>query len=147
MLEWFDTHRWVLIWTGSASLILFIATLIIMPILVIRIPADYFVSRHHHGHSRLHDCHPIICLIGLVLKNLLGVLLVLIGIVMLLTPGQGLLTVVVGLLLINFPGKYEAERWLVSRRPVSRALNWVRSKGHVEPLTPPDRTDNRPSPE
>ena len=33
-------------------------------------------------------------------------------------PGRGLLSIVVGIVLLNFPGKFRLERWLVSRRPV-----------------------------
>jgi len=66
------------------------------------------------------------------LKNLLGALLVVMGLVMLVTPGQGLLTLLAGLLLMNFPGKYRMERWLVLRPGVMRALNWLRQRqGHA----------------
>ena len=44
---------------------------------------------------------------------------------MLVAPGQGLLTMVVGLLLVDFPGKYRLERWLVTRQQVWRSINWL----------------------
>jgi len=44
-------------------------------------------------------------------KNLLGVLLFMLGLIMLVTPGQGILTLLFGLMLMNFPGKYRVERW------------------------------------
>jgi len=53
------------------------------------------------------------------------------------TPGQGLLTLLVGLLLMNFPGKYQLERWLVGRPGVLGALNWLRRRGGHEPFEPP----------
>jgi len=69
--------------------------------------------------------------------GLVGALLVLLGMVMLVTPGQGLLTLLVGLLLMNFPGKYRLERWLVGRRGVLTALNWLRRRGGHAPFEPP----------
>ena len=56
---------------------------------------------------------------------------------MLVTPGQGLLTLLAGLLLMNFPGKYQLERWLVSRRGVLTALNWLRRRSGQVPFDPP----------
>ena len=53
-----------------------------------------------------------------------------------MTPGQGLLTLLVGLLLMNFPGKYRLERWLVGRRGVLTALNWLRRRGGHPPFQP-----------
>ena len=71
------------------------------------------------------------------IKNLLGALLVLLGIIMLFTPGQGLLTLLVGLLLMNFPGKYRLERTLVARPGVFRALNWLRGRRGAGPMEMP----------
>ena len=78
------------------------------------------------------------------LLSLIGVLLVLIGLVLLFTPGQGLLTLIAGLLLMNFPGKYQLERWLVGRPGVLGALNWLRRRGGRGPLLPPHHPDGRP---
>jgi len=68
------------------------------------------------------------------LKNLLGYLLILFGIAMLVTPGQGLLTVIIGLMLIDFPMKYRLERWLAGRKNVLNAMNWLRQRAHKKPL-------------
>ena len=67
-------------------------------------------------------------------KNLLGLLLVLAGLVMLVTPGQGLITLLVGLMIMNYPGKYKLERWLVMRPKVLPAVNWLRAKFNHPPL-------------
>ena len=72
-------------------------------------------------------------------KNLLGAALMLLGILMLFTPGQGLLTLLVGLLLMNFPGKYRLERTLVARPGIFRSLNWLRRRRGAEPFELPDK--------
>ena len=58
-------------------------------------------------------------------------------------PGQGLLTILIGISLVNFPGKYRLERYLVSRRWAQRSLNWVRKRGGKPPfeLTRDDEAD------
>ena len=43
----------------------------------------------------------------------------------------------VGLLLMNFPGKYRLERWLLRRPGVLGALNWLRGRRGLPPFDPP----------
>ena len=50
------------------------------------------------------------------------------GILMLALPGQGLLTIIIGLVLMDFPGKYHAERWVISRHSILLTSNWIRKK-------------------
>jgi hypothetical protein len=69
-----------------------------------------------------------------VLKNALGVVLLLGGIVMLFLPGQGLLTMFLGIVLMDFPGKFRLERYLISRGPVLKSINWIRRKAEVSEL-------------
>jgi hypothetical protein len=111
----------------------FVATLLFVPWAVVRIPSDYF----RHGHRRpvpWSSYHPVLRLLLLLGKNLLALVLLLMGVAMLLLPGQGLLTMLVGLLLLDFPGKFNCERWLVSRGPVLKAINWLRRKRQRPPL-------------
>jgi hypothetical protein len=133
-----------LLWASGLSLMALLATLIAVPWVVTRLPQDYFcreervVWRDSAGESMF------VRVVGM-LKNVLGLLLVVLGLIMLLTPGQGILTLLIGLLLMNFPGKYRLERWLVMRPGVLRGLNWLREKrGHAPfdvplPHSPVDR--------
>jgi hypothetical protein len=78
----------------------------------------------------------------LVVKNLIGFILILAGIAMLVLPGQGVLTIVVGMVLMNFPGKFRLERWLATRPPVWRSLNWLRKKATRPVLEHPKESDS-----
>tara|TARA_R110001592_G_scaffold363372_1_gene686135 strand:- start:257683 stop:258096 length:414 start_codon:yes stop_codon:yes gene_type:complete len=126
----------ILWWASGLSLVGFVGTLIGVPWVVARLPHDYFnraqreVWRHTSG-------EPWYALLLGTVKNLVGALLVLLGLVMLVTPGQGLLTLLVGLLLMNFPGKYQLERWLVCRPGVMKALDWLRKRKGQAPFDPP----------
>jgi hypothetical protein len=53
---------------------------------------------------------------------------------MLVLPGQGLITLFVGFFLIDFPGKYRFEKWLIRRKAVHRPINWLRRKSGREAL-------------
>ncbi|MFQ5685393.1 MAG: PGPGW domain-containing protein [Candidatus Scalindua sp.] len=133
MVEYIYTHENVLWWLAVVSIITFVSTLIVVPKLVVRIPADYF---SHRSRNRMpcSDQHPVVQGILLIGKNALGYVFIAVGIIMLVLPGQGILTIVVGIMLLNFPGKYRLERWLVIRRPVLRSINWLRRRSNRGPL-------------
>ena len=73
-------------------------------------------------------------LVVIVLKNILGLMLLVLGLLMLVLSGQGILTLLAGLVLLDFPGKFLLLRWLARKERVLRALNWIRKKGHKEPF-------------
>ena len=72
-----------------------------------------------------------------VLKNLLGILLILAGLVMLVLPGQGAITILIGLALTNFPGKYAIEHRIVCQPAVAKTLNRIRELGGAPPFEMP----------
>lgn len=132
-----DPHlETILLWASGLSLVGFVGTLIGVPWVVARLPHDYF-NQSHRAVWRLSLEAPWYALLLGAVKNVLGVLLVLLGLAMLVTPGQGLLTLLVGLLLMNFPGKYQLERWLVCRPGVMKALDWLRKRKGQPPFEPP----------
>lgn len=122
-----NTYEVIIGWLALASLLVFLLSLLTIPYFIVRIPADYF---SHHKRHRLpwSDQHPLVRLLFLILKNLLGLLLIALGFILLFLPGQGVLTVLVGVLLINFPGKYRFERWLIARPAVLSSVNWLRRR-------------------
>ena len=126
----------LMVWASVLSLGALLGTLIGVPWVVTRLPQNYF-ARQQREVWRESSGEPLFALLLGLLKNLLGLVLVILGIVMLLTPGQGLLTLLVGLLLLNFPGKFQLERWLVSRPGVMRALNWLRQRSQQAPFDAP----------
>jgi len=133
MCNWILDHRTLVWWLGVASGVTFVGTLLVVPLLVARIPTDYFV-RKQRRRGPWDDHHPALRWTLVLLKNLLGALLVLAGIAMLIAPGQGVLTILIGVVLLDFPGKFTLERWLIGKGPVNRAVNWMRAKARRPPL-------------
>ncbi|MDM7322970.1 MAG: PGPGW domain-containing protein [Gammaproteobacteria bacterium] len=132
-LVWLETHPRIVIGLSVFSLLMFIGTLLALPWLITRIPPDYFAPPHRKR-SRFAKTHPLLRWDLLILRNLIGLLLLLAGILMLFMPGQGLLTILVGLILMNYPGKYRLERWLNQRPALLRAINALRVKRGAKPL-------------
>jgi hypothetical protein len=67
-------------------------------------------------------------------KNAIGIVLILSGLAMLVLPGQGVLTILFGVALTNFPGKYRLERRIVNSPSVRGALDRIRSAAGRSPL-------------
>jgi len=129
----FLANETLVLYTGLFSLVFFIITLVIIPWLILQIPGDYFSRPERH--SLLTELnHPLLKVFLLIAKNLMGYLLILLGIALLVLPGQGLLTILLGIILIDFPGKYYLERWFVSRETILRSINWLRNKGNKAPI-------------
>jgi hypothetical protein len=126
---------------ASVSVFFFLASLLLIPWLIIRLPVDYFHSQTRTLLRRVSP-HPKLDFLFAVLKNLFGVLFILAGLAMLVLPGQGLLTILIGITLTNFPGKYKLEQGLARRKNLLRAMNWIRGKAGKDPLIPPLAKDS-----
>jgi len=123
LITWQSVLLGVLLFVVTFSISLAIVSLIL-----VKIPADYF--RKDKPRELWADKHPIVRFLGIFVKNLLGLLLVALGIVMSLpgVPGQGILTILLGIMLLDFPGKRDLEHRLVSQPRVLDAINKLRHR-------------------
>ena len=137
LLDWVKENRTLTGWLVAGSFVVLIVSAILVPILVARMRADYFMPERDREDT-LAQRHPVIRWTGLILKNLLGGVLALAGLVMFVTPGQGILTLFMGLMLLDFPGKRRLELRLIRIPAIHRAIDWIRRKAGREPLQLPD---------
>lgn len=144
MPDWITDHKTLLGWLVVLSVVTFVGSLIVIPMLVVHIPEDYFAERRHHRLAWWAE-HPVLRWVVMGVKNVGGWLFILAGTVMLVLPGQGIITMVVGVMLIDFPGKFRLERWLAARRPLMRALNWMRRRAGRPPLQVPGNPPDNPA--
>lgn len=135
-MSWIQAHQGLLLSLAGLSVLMFVGSLISLPFLLARIPEDYFVDPQRHS-ARMKSLHPVAYVSLRLLKNLVGWVLVLAGILMLVLPGQGILTIIMGLVLSDFPGKYTLERRIASNRRVLNGINWIRRRGGHAPIVPP----------
>lgn len=94
---------------------------------LLRLPVDHFQPGPH---TRLPVRNPVARIALLIAKNLLGIVVLPLGIIMSvpLVPGPGLVFVILGLSLLDFPGKRALERRIVRRPFVQRVLNQTRAR-------------------
>jgi hypothetical protein len=107
------------------SVVAVLASVVLVPRFLAKLPADYLRS----GAAAATASMPL-----RILRNLLGIVLVLLGIAMLLLPGQGLLTLLVGVLLVDFPGKHRLVVRALSRPKVLALVNRLRAHRRSPPL-------------
>lgn len=120
-----------ILWLGSISFLVFIFSLISIKWLVALIPSDYFIEDKRNKYQ---SSYPLTWLISIIIKNIVGYILIIGGILMLVLPGQGLFTIIIGLMLSNYPGKYFIERKFIALPSVLKTINWLRKKSNKPPL-------------
>lgn len=134
IIEWIVCYRAQLQYLGVISLLALIITPVIVSLLVIRIPTDYFLYERDHFGELSKGRHPLVRMFAAGAKNLMGIVFFLAGVAMLVLPGQGIITILIGLTLIDFPGKRKLERRLISQKKVLSAINWMRTSAGKPPL-------------
>lgn len=106
----------------------------IVSFVVVKLPATYF----HPDHDReiLKDKSPAVRWAGIIGKNLAGVILVVLGVLMSLPgiPGPGLVTILFGVMLVDFPGRRTLEHKIVSRPSVQKTINNLRKRFGKKPI-------------
>lgn len=135
--QWLEGHQALVEQLGTLSLVVLAVTVVALPVVVIKLPEDYFTADRRKPASRTHG-YPLLWAAVALLKNLLGLVLIVAGLVMLVLPGQGTVTILIGLALTNFPGKYAIERRIVCQPAVGKTLNRIRELGGVPPFSMPE---------
>jgi hypothetical protein len=123
------------LWWGVAiSVGLALASLAVAAAVVLSWPPEHFAAT---GRAGLWPNRPApVRALGVVDKNVAGLVLIIVGLVMALpgVPGQGVLTMIIGLTLVDFPGKLALERRLIGRPFVLSRLNRLRVRFGRAPL-------------
>ena len=140
LFDWLNDHQTLMGWLAGISAVAFVSTLLAIPVIVVRMPADYFLGGEPSPERRRSE-HPVVRLILVGARNVVGVVLILLGLVLSLplVPGQGILTILIGLSLVSFPGKRKLELRLARQRPVLGAINWMRARAKQPALRLPTR--------
>jgi len=129
--DWVSAHVW---WVTGLSVVIVAAGLLGAAVAVVRMPSDYFVRRQPSPPGG--SANAMIRLLRTLLRNVVGIVLVLVGLILSLPliPGPGLLLVLIGLSLTDFPGKRRLELWIVRTPAVLRPLNRLRTAFGRPPL-------------
>lgn len=138
-MEWvasfWESLTWSNILLGVGLFVLsFGLSILAIAIVMVKIPENYFSS--HYQQDFLPNSSFLVRWGAVILKNLLGFFLILLGIVLSLpgVPGQGLLTILLGLIMIDIPGKRPLEARIIKRPTILATINNLRIKYNKPPL-------------
>jgi ABC-type spermidine/putrescine transport system permease subunit II len=102
---------------GVGSVVMFVGTLVAIPLILVRVPDDWFV--------RPRTVHRLPMKVA---RTVIGVALIALGIAMLVLPGQGVLTILVGLGILDLPFKHRMVTRLLANPKVHGAIDKLRHK-------------------
>lgn len=139
MMEWL-TSFWESFTLGNVLLgvALFLVSLgisfLAIGVVLVKIPANYFSS--HYKQDFLPGSHWSVRWGAVIIKNIFGLFLIILGILLSLpgVPGQGVLTILLGLIMIDIPGKRPIEARIIKRPTVLSAANNLRLRYGKAPL-------------
>ena len=112
----------------------FLLNLAIVSAILVKLPADHFSKNRK---TKFWDGpNPALHAAKVIGKNIAGVLLVALGVVLSLpgVPGQGLLTILLGVMLLDFPGRDRLEQKLLHRPSIKNSINKLRARFGKRPL-------------
>ena len=133
--DWLPEFTWRNVGLGALIVVVtFVVATGIVSFVVVKLPATYF----HPDHDReiLKGKNPAIRWAAIIGKNLAGVLLVVLGVVLSLPgiPGPGLVTILFGVMLVDFPGRRWLEHKLVSQPRIQKGINDLRKRFGKKPI-------------
>ena len=139
MIKWLSDYWASLEWTDIlAALGVFVLSLAIsfaaLVVVAVKIPHNYFSS--HYRKDFLPGSSWAVRWGATIGKNILGIFLIAMGIVLSLpgVPGQGILTILLGLIMLDIPGKRPLECRMLKWPKVRSSLNSIRRKFNKRPL-------------
>ena len=126
---------WQNVLIGAAIFVAsFLINLGIVSLILVKLPADHFSKNRKTKFWA--GPRPALHAAKVIGKNLGGVLLVVLGVVLSLpgVPGQGLLTILLGIMLLDFPGRHRLEQKLLSKPTIVNTINRLRGRFGKPPL-------------
>jgi hypothetical protein len=113
-----------------------LATVLVAGMIIRKLPADDLDGLS--ARQLLRHRRPFLRRTVLFLKNVLGAMIVVVGVILSVPgiPGPGILTILIGLMLLDFREKPQLERRLIRRPTILRAVNDLRRRYGRPPLTP-----------
>lgn len=133
IIDWIQTHEELLQGLALLSAVTFLFSLLVLPLIIIFMPANYFVASNELPPSRTRWRLTL-----RILKNLLGAIVLISGVLMLFLPGQGILGILVGCSLLDLPGKRRVQLALLKNKNVRQSVHWIRRKANQQPIQIPE---------
>jgi hypothetical protein len=125
---WASVTWFQIVFAAIGTVATFVISYVVVTVILVKMPANYFHSDYEHHF--LSDHHPVLRSTAIAVKNVIGVLVILTGIVLSMpgVPGPGLLTIFIGIMMTDVPGKRALEVKIIHRPAVLSAINRLRAR-------------------
>ncbi|MDH5414979.1 MAG: hypothetical protein OEW87_12640, partial [Flavobacteriaceae bacterium] len=124
IINFFENYAWHV---TLISTLIFLLSLISSIAIIINLPADNWIKYHQDPRKIPHSRF-------FVLRNILSVLLFVLGFLMLFLPGQGVLTILIAVFISDLPYRQRIINWIISQDKIQMALNRLRKRFNKEPF-------------
>jgi hypothetical protein len=135
LAEFWESLTWSKIGLGLGLFVLSLTiSTLAVAVVMVKIPEHYFSS--HHERDFMPNSPWLVRWGAVILKNLLGAILIIVGIILSLpgVPGQGILTILLGLIMLDIPGKRPIEARIIKRPAILATINNLRARYRKPPL-------------
>jgi len=130
LARWVDAYASAsLLVQGGVVLGLSVFVGAVLVLVVALLPCDYFATTNMTASAASWwRRHPVVRFGLILVKNLFGIAIFALGMLMLVGPGPGIVVLALGVSLLDVPGKRSLERQLLRRPGVLHMLNDVRTR-------------------
>jgi len=132
LLNWLSEYRLFISLLAGVSILLIIVTVAATPWFLASLPSNYFLPKSLNTKLEVVPGAMV-----LIFRNIVGFMLVILGFILMLTPGPGLVVLLVGISLAEFPGKHRLLTRIAIHPSVFKSLNWMRSRHGKPPFENP----------
>ncbi|MEO6589347.1 MAG: hypothetical protein ABIP06_08585 [Pyrinomonadaceae bacterium] len=131
---WASLTLWKILFGIGMFLLSLLFSFLSIGIVMVKIPVNYFSP--HYVQNFLPGKPWLVRWSAMILKNVFGLFLILLGIILSLpgVPGQGILTILLGLIMTDIPFKRPLEARIIKRPTVLSAVNKLRARYEKPPL-------------
>lgn len=132
-MNWLSDYTLMVTMLAALSVAMLTVSIVAAPWAVARLPSDYLLNRLNRPAQPRSASSMMI--FGL--RALVGLILVTLGLIMLITPGPGVIMLLLGVSIAEFPGRNRLLVHLATRPRVLSSLNWMRERHGKPPFVPP----------
>ena len=99
--EWLTSYSSILIGIGGLSILILMFSIIGLGWFISQIPEDYFKKKKRQA-KNWDQYSSETRMMMIIVKNVIGIVMLISGLLLLILPGQGILTMIIGILLIDY---------------------------------------------
>ena len=132
LYAWLENNSYIFFYLGILSILIFVFSIFGLRLFIIAIPSNYFINKKRV--SALKNRSILLWIIYIVFKNIIGYVFIIMGLVALVLPGQGILMILIGLMMSDYPKKFDLEKKIITIKTVRKGINWIRIKSNVDKI-------------